>query len=425
MLKSLKNYLRGTRAHRLVKAVRTKLVKENNPRYMFISLKPDRSPVGNVLLSTLTDPFVRKSGEAITNAHTNQWETVQMARTFLDLGYCVDVIRWNNDRFVPFKDYDILVDFRMNLQRIGRLVGKDCLKIMHIETAHWLFHMTAQHKRLMALQKRRNVTVPLAKTVDPNWGIEHADCATILGNEFTINTYRYAGKPIYRVPISTTNMYPWPADKDFDACRRRFLWFGSGGLVHKGLDLVLEAFARMPEYHLTVCGPIKGERVFEKAYWKELYETPNIHTVGWIDVGKGDFVNLANHSIALVFPSCSEAGGGGVLTCMHAGIIPVVSVESSVDIDEGTGVVLTDSSVKSIQEAVRNLSRRPAVQLGSLARGAWEFARKNHTRETFSQAYARTIREILQQHHRSVRQPSAANDQCALPLEDRSEPVSP
>ena len=130
----------------------------------------------------------------------------------------------------------------------------------------------------------------------PNLAIERADCATILGNEFTISTFRYANKPIYRLPISAPVIYPWPEGKDFEACRRRFLWFGSNGFVHKGLDLVLEAFAAMPEYHLTVCGPIKEEmeKDFEKTFYRELYQTSNIRTEGWVDVVSPEFMRIAN-----------------------------------------------------------------------------------------------------------------------------------
>ena len=135
-------------------------------------------------------------------------------------------------------------------------INEDCVKILHIDTAHWLFHNTAEHQRLLALQQRRKLTLPTRRSLKPNSAIECADYATILGNEFTISTYQYANKPLYRVPISAPVEYPWPEDKDFDASRRHFLWFGSVGFVHKGLDLVLEAFAEMPDYQLTVCGPI-------------------------------------------------------------------------------------------------------------------------------------------------------------------------
>ena len=75
--------------------------------------------------------------------------------------------------------------------------------------------------------------------------------------------------------------YPWPEAKDFEACRTRFLWLGSRGMVFKGLDLVLDAFVQMPEYHLTVCGPVAKEKDFEQVYYQELYHTSNIHTYGW------------------------------------------------------------------------------------------------------------------------------------------------
>ena len=155
----------------------------------------------------------------------------------------------------------------------------------------------------------------------------------------------YANKPIYRLPISAPVIYPWPEGKDFEACRRHFLWLGSHGFVHKGLDLVLEAFAAMPEYHLTVCGPTKGEvekefekvlyveKDFEKTFYKELYQTSNIRTVGWVDVASPEFMQIANDCIGLINPSCSEGEGGAVVGCMHAGLIPIVSYESGVDID--------------------------------------------------------------------------------------------
>ncbi len=43
------------------------------------------------------------------------------------------------------------------------------------------------------------------------------------------------------------------------------MWFGSGGMIHKGLDLVLEVFARMQEYHLHICGPVHHEEDFCKS----------------------------------------------------------------------------------------------------------------------------------------------------------------
>jgi glycosyltransferase involved in cell wall biosynthesis len=229
--------------------------------------------------------------------------------------------------------------------------------------------------------------------VEPNWAIERAHLGTVLGNQFTVGTYEYAGKPLVRIPISAPCTYPWDDAKDFAACRRRFLWFGSSGFVHKGLDLVLEAFAGMPDFHLTVCGPFAEESLFLRAYHKELFEAENVAAVGWIDVAGPGFLEIARSSLGVVYPTCSEGGGGSVISCMHAGLIPVVSAQASVDVGNG-GVTLQDCSVAEIRKRVRELAERPAEQLQRMARESWELARRNHTRERF----AASFREFLKTH---------------------------
>jgi glycosyltransferase involved in cell wall biosynthesis len=366
--------------------------------FRVISLKPTQGSIGNVLLSYRIEPFLLKPDEPIPNNHTWYWECWQIAQTYLELGYCVDVIQFHNHKFVPQKDYAFFIDIRHRLESLSSLVNKDCIKIFHSDTAHLLFHNAAECNRLFALQQRRGITLSPKRYEPPNLGIENADCATVLGNEFTISTFRYANKPLYRVPISSPQVYPWTEKKDFEACRKSFLWFGSGGLIHKGLDLVLEAFEDMPDYHLTICGPINKEEDFERAFYKELYYTPNIHTIGWVDISSANFLEIVNNCVAIVYPSCSEGGGGCVITCMHAGLIPIVSYESSVDVYDDFGLVLKESSVEEIKKYVKKIASLSACELENMAKAAWEFARTNHTREKFAETYRNTVKQIIHQH---------------------------
>jgi len=62
----------------------------------FVSLKSEEGNRGDVLLSYVIKPFLFRKGEPIPNDHTNYWESLQIARTFLDLGYNVDVIDYKN-----------------------------------------------------------------------------------------------------------------------------------------------------------------------------------------------------------------------------------------------------------------------------------------------------------------------------------------
>ncbi len=358
-----------------------------------VSLHPDGGIEGSVLISLLVEPLLSPEAQ-VSHHHTIYWETQQMARTYLDLGYAVDVFQWTNNRFRPEKEYRLVIDVGRNLERLSPLLDSGCTKVLHTDAAHWLYHTTAQNQRLLALLHRRGVSLRPAKEVSPNLGIEHADCAVVLGNQFTIDTFAYAGKPIFRVPISTPLQWPWPADKDFDACRKRFLWFGSLGAVHKGLDLVLEAFAGMPDHHLTVCGPIDSEPEFVEAFHVELFETPNIETHGWIDIADPAFTELARCTLAVVFPSCSEGGGGGVITCIHAAMLPIVTPESSVDIED-FGVPIAEASVAEVRRAVRYTSQIPSANLEARVRRGYDFVRARHTRESFSSAYRSVAGDIL------------------------------
>jgi glycosyltransferase involved in cell wall biosynthesis len=360
-----------------------------------VSLHPGEKSQGEVLLSWLVEPFLLKPDEPMPNSHTQYWDCFQIARTFLDLGYSVDVIDAGNRTFYPKKHYSFFIGHRSNFDRIAGLLKGDCVKIAHLDTAHWIFNNHSTYQRKLELQQRRGVTIKEShRLIELNLAIENADYAVTYGNQFTLDTYRYAKKPLFRVPISTSALFPWPENKNYGACRSNFLWFGSHGFVHKGLDLVLEAFAEMPDYHLYVCGPLRKDKDFVKAYYKELYQTPNIHPIGWVDVDGPEFIEIANKCVGLVYASCSEAGGGSVIACMHAGLIPLVSYESSVDVDD-FGVVLKDNSINTIQNTVQMVSNYPAEQLQQMARKAWEFARANHTREKFTEEYRKTVLSII------------------------------
>lgn len=393
--------LRNSSPYLLLREIRKGLYEIGRRDRRFISLKPREPSRGKVLLSHIADPFFLKPGQVVSVAHTHDWESLQIARTFLDRGYELDVFSYSNKDFIPERDYSFFIDPRFNIERMATLLNEDCVRIMHIDTAHCLFHNAAEARRLLELQQRRGTCLQPRRVMRHNRGIEHAHYATILGNDFTIGTYSYAGKTMYPIPVSTSVLYPWPSDKDFDAVRKSFLWFGSGGLVHKGLDLLLDAFADMPDYHLTICGPLGArgkEKDFEQAFHKELYETPNIHTVGWMNIATTRFVDIANKCIALIYPSCSEGQAGCVITCMHAGLIPIASRESGVDVEKAAGAMLKSCSVEDIKDALRALAERPAPELEARARSAWEYARANHTKDAFAQAYRRAVDDVIARH---------------------------
>lgn len=360
-----------------------------------VRLRPHGTARGRALLSYFTGPHrVMERNGVLGNVPSHDLESVLIARALMDLGFIVDVIHWRNHWFEPDGSYDFLIDVRHNLERLAPKVGRDCVKIFHVDVCHILFQNAAESRRLLDLQRRRGVTLAPRRFEFPNLGIEHADIATVLGNGFTMGTYRYAGKPMVSVPILSAGDPAWPEGKDFDVCRKRFLWFGSGGLVRKGLDLVLEAFARLPEFHLTVCGPLDGDPDFVRAFRKELFETPNIRSTGWIDTDSDAFTDICKNSLALVYPSCAEGQCGGVITTMQAGVIPVISRETGVDVD-GFGMITATCSVDDIVEAVETISQLPSARLEEMARAARDRVLHHHRPRHFLDQYRGVISRFI------------------------------
>jgi glycosyltransferase involved in cell wall biosynthesis len=385
-----------------------KKAKRLHVRERLVTLKTSSRKQGDVLLSYMTAPVLFKSDHQLPHHHSNFWECRQIARTFLALGYDVDVIESDNKFFIPHKDYAVFVEHRFVLARIAGQLEKSCLKINHVDTAHPTFNNYAEAKRLYELQGRRGATLSSERLLKLNFAYENADCATVLGNDFTMSTY-LSDKPMIRTPISAPFVYPWPQHKNYDLCRNRFLWLGSGGLVHKGLDLVLEAFARMPEMDLVVCGPLDAEPAFTQAYRHELTELSNVVVAGFVDVGSAEFQSIAANCVGVISASCSEGGCGAVITAMHAGLIPIVSRESAVDVGQ-FGVTLPSSSVEDIVATVRTLAGLPTNELEERARTGWEHVRQHHTQASFAASYRSGILRLLD--WKGLHHPAIDSDDC-------------
>src|SRR3989344_8770532 len=362
-----------------------------------VHLKPNIGARGNVLLSYTTLPFVTR--ERVLEGHTNRWECREMARLFLKRGYAVDVIDWENNSFVPRKEYAYFIDIHKNIERLAPFLNKDCIKILHITTSEPEFQNNAEKNRLSELEKRRGVKLSPRRQVTKTNSMKYADYVSILGNAFTESTYNLKNKSLFHIPISTTHTYPSPERKDFNSAKRNFIWFGGVGAVHKGLDLVLEAFAEMPLYNLTVMGKASNEKDFAKEYTKELYDTININYVGFIDPGSSEFKNMINNSIGIVYPSSSEGQSGAVITAMHAGLIPIISENSGINVLD-FGILLKKNTVEEIREVVKKIASATEDELKKKALGAWTYAREYHTRERFSKEYDAFIESLIKKNEK-------------------------
>ncbi|HEY0908364.1 MAG TPA: glycosyltransferase family 4 protein [Candidatus Paceibacterota bacterium] len=360
-----------------------------------VTLKPASEPKGRVLLSYTTLPFLVKDPK-ILDGHSNRWECVQMAQEFVDRGYIVDVIDFNNGSFKPKHKYAYCIDIDSSLERLSKLLNPECILVFYATAGHWLFWNSAEYNRLADIQKRRGATIFPRRTARPTRAPDVAHVLSSLCGTFPNSTYDFLKKPIFSVPPSSSHTYP-EFDRDISKARKNFIWFGGSGVVRKGLDLALEAFAGMPELTLAACGKYDGEKDFTDAYAKELTQTPNIKAMGHMDPSSKVFEDVLKNSISIVYPSSAEGCSTAVLLAMHAGLIPIVSKETGIETGD-FGIMLPDCSLESIRKAVRDLAAEPAEKLWERSRKTREYVLKNHTRESFA-ANFKSFVSYLEKNH--------------------------
>ena len=113
-----------------------------------------------------------------------------------------------------------------------------------------------------------------------------------------ISRERYITFQLHFIMLSTLKKsFP----KDFNNAKKHFLWFGSSGMIHKGLDLLLDIFSKREEIHLHICGPLEGNQSFNKLFTMS-YLKPNIHYHGFVSINSTLFKEAAAKMRFCYFP---------------------------------------------------------------------------------------------------------------------------
>lgn len=171
---------------------------------------------------------------------------------------------------------------------------------------------------------------------------------------------------------------------------------GSLGLIHKGLDLLLEIFKELPDYNLYICGSIKNEPEFEHCYFDELYRTKNIHTYGFIGVDSFEFREIIKKCNFIIFPSCSEGQASSVINAMVYGLIPIVTISSGINIKD-FGIEIETISHNKIKEAILKAISLSQNEIKEMSMRCALDTIKNHSIEKFSEEFKKSLLEILKQ----------------------------
>jgi len=302
----------------------------------------------NALISYSTYHFNKKN----YTAHSNYQESLIIAEIFDELGFNVDII--NNNKFynnINYNKYDVIFGEGFPLFQ-ALLYNAKALIIYYGTGSHPWQCTEASLKRIIEFY-RKTKFLPLESTriQDFRWGLAAslADAVIVIGNETTKKTFENnKAENVYTVRPSF--VYPKKRFKirKNDTALKSMLYFASYGLLHKGLDLAVDAFRYFPDWTLHVCGYTDREERFIKSL--NIPENVIIH--GFVNIESNLFRYLCENCGYVILPSCSEGISTAVITAMAiGGMIPVVTKECGLDIND-FGILIDDLSVDSVKNAI-------------------------------------------------------------------------
>ena len=247
------------------------------------------------LLVYITNPFVSKE---IGVFHQNQWQAVEMARVIGTFKYNVDVVQCSSTEAAQQVKgkYDLIVGLiPRGVDYWSGHMNEGCKLVAYMTSMNLGITRINSMQRVMELYQRRGVILVSSAIVDNmvlTKDLENFDAAWFIGNTYNFYSYKnFNMPPTYYIKNSGYN-FDW-LHKDIIRNKKNFIYFSSGKQVHRGLDLLLEIFSK-PDFdcNLYICGPFMGEEDFCSEYKRELFETPNIFPIGFVDINGEEFREL-------------------------------------------------------------------------------------------------------------------------------------
>ena len=351
-----------------------------------------------------TDPFFM---DVTKYVHTNNWEILQSIRLLNSKGYSVDLIDRTNHDWVPNKTYDLFLGLGVgntgrNFTRhaIASCSPKKVLLAMGPDRFDDLVSARYDnfYKRTGKLAPPMRLAQELTTEVF-NKIIETTDYILTIGEKETLSykSFLKYNKPLLNFLPSVSPELKfdnnWLQTRDINS----FLCFSGNGFICKGVDIVIEAFLKMPDKELHICGP-NSEQSFNNHFGALIASSPNIKYHGFIEPGGSVFNNLASKCSFIIFHSSAEACATSVASSMKAGLVPVINPWTNIGIEDNVnGILMSDEGdlIENIVDKVRYSSSISKEQYKLLVENNNKNASK-FSQESFTQSYSKALDYIIE-----------------------------
>lgn len=351
--------------------------------YSVYDLGYDGSTKKRVLISYVTDML--KGSLLEYRYNTNRHECLVIINTFLEMGYIVDVVSCTDKRFKPRHSYDVVFGFGFPFRNTPSPE-----RILYVTEAHPAFSLQQESIRVANYNqyhsKKASVTRSLKYYIDSDF-----ELATSIINLGELNRKFISEKvntPIFSVEVTGIYSEKYHSNKSNDGIKR-FICLTSNGVVHKGVDLLVDFFSNTSEKVELVIAGITSKKELDLVYKSD----NNIKFIDRIDVNGKEFFDLANNSQFIINASCSEGCSTAVLTGLRYGLIPVVTEACNINI---SGKITIEDDLKlGVNNAVQRACGYSFDELKIISQKIYDEANDRFTLPNYKMNIDKILNEIL------------------------------
>jgi glycosyltransferase involved in cell wall biosynthesis len=366
-----------------------------------------RSPLFNVfntsnsrtvLLSYIRDVFVTEDVSS-QQRHTNRYTTWIIADVLRECGYNVDVINYNENIRGDLSRYDFVIGLGNSPELIlrQRIAGGGPKVIWFGTGCNPFFSNMATIRRVGDFYNLTGkVLMNSSRYIHEDWPLQHefADWIILHGATFAMSTYRKDRITAVDGPVFIHHVVERSED-DLQHSKSSYLWFGNGGAIHKGLDLVIESFRKIPELKLHICGDLNLEPEFYNYYKQVFQEENNIFYHGFVNVNSKQFADILKLCCFVVYPSASEGNSPSVITCMaNGGLIPIVTENADVDLNN-YGLLIQSLTVDAVTESIQHVQSWSISKIKEQQDRIIRETTSRHSFENFRGSFKNVLQDAL------------------------------
>lgn len=325
----------------------------------------EKEPKGYVLLVLKPLAWIRAKTNYPNIAMFNIDGLVyEMVKAFNRIGYLVDIVDYTISNFIPpKKNYKIVVVHGGNCKIIIDHLPADIIVIHYASGAYWKSFNDMSMERYKNYSLRKHTAIPsrfersLAGTeTGEEYLAKRANYSFVSGPR-TLETFRGISKNMHLLYLGAYIDYDLRnISKDYEAGRKNFIYVaGTGGNIQKGMDLLIEAFMRLPNLNLYIYCNIEDDILY--SYKKEL-SAQNIRYIYHLrlPVFRKKLISILSEINFTISAPINTGPGTAFIGSMGLGLIPVGYVDIEGESDDSC--LTEEYSIESLVGIIMEASKK-------------------------------------------------------------------